>query len=79
MHTEISQAVVELKCKKTFRPYPPLNYIAFKRGKIYRVLEKYPDNLGRIDKGVWLMIAEAGETIGISYDERQEYFNTKQY
>lgn len=50
MHTEISQAVVKLKCKKTFRPYPPLNYIAFKRGKIYRVLEKYPTTLVGLTK-----------------------------
>ena len=59
-----------LKCIKTFTIH---GLYTFKEGCTYRVKDKFPDDNGNIDKGIW-EIVNSGSLFNIGYDVRIKHF-----
>lgn len=64
----------EITCIKDYKPYDSLpDLIAFESGKTYRVKDKFPDEHGDIEKGVW-EVSNGASLFDLDYNTRKEYF-----
>ena len=58
-----------LKCIKSFS----MSFWTFKEGCEYRVKDKFPDDTGDVEKGVW-EVCNSGSLFNIDYTVRKKYF-----
>lgn len=61
--------VWQVKVKKSFTR----NFVTIPAGSVLRVKDKFPDNNGDCDKGVWEIKSPYGDLFSMNFEERKEF------